>query len=854
MKKILLIYVALFTTLSMNAQVEKLIYEMDWAGVEYTEWNYFGEAPNASYYKATDEGLAITNPAINDHIWEVRVINRSSEDHGLSLEEGHNYVVRLTLKVPSDGQIFMQLGDLASSWYDGTSVSASDDWQVIDIESPRYYCDISDDGHVLLGFGEMVGTTILKKVQVYEVHGSSTQDDYNKEVVSIDKTTFPDEDFRNWVLSQEYGKDGVLTEEEIAGVTFMNLFPQNLIAEGHIKSLKGIEYFTAMTRLVCSRNELTVLDLSKNTELTRLECDQNHLTELDLSKNTELTYLDCNSNELTALDVSCCNKLTELNCFGNKLTTLNVSGCNALTNLKCYSNQLAVIDLSGCTSLATMWAFDNQLSALNVLDCISLSTLWCEDNKLPQLDMSKNTKLTDLRCSGNQLTQLDVSNNTELKELRCNDNQLTALDLSENKMLTSLRTYHNPIKGEAMDALIESLPTASRGGWCCVLSEDEVGVVTTSQVAAAKLKGWTSYYWNEAAKNWMEYVGSETAQDDYRPLVEEGKVWKVGSCDSGNPVQMVEYYYFDGDTIIGGKTCKQMMCQRYISPDYPEYDLYSQLRSLSYVGAWYEENKKVYFCNAEDNQLKLMYDFSINANDTLQIGIYPYMIGARKTGGIKGFKGVYREVWECRDEERIYQCAPWLEGVGSIYGPPRIDVLNVELADPGLFLMECYVGDEVIYLNGAEDGATPAEARKQRIDFTHTTKVNPKTRSEEEQSLYGEYNEQLLSINLDPINDAYMVSITDESGKTVYEKAINAGSIVGLNIDISKYAKGHYTVIVENNNESFIGVFNAQTTGIEEVKSKKSEIRGYIYNLQGQRLSSLQKGLNIVNGKKVYVK
>ena len=100
--------------------------------------------------------------------------------------------------------------------------------------------------------------------------------------VKIDETTFPDKDFRNWVLSQEYGKDGKLTKEEIARVTFMNIFPQNIIAEGHIKSLKGIEYFTAVTRLVCSRNELTELDLSKNTELTRLECDQNHLTELDL--------------------------------------------------------------------------------------------------------------------------------------------------------------------------------------------------------------------------------------------------------------------------------------------------------------------------------------------------------------------------------------------------------------------------------------------------------------------------------------------------------------------------------------------------------------------------------------------
>jgi len=332
--------------------------------------------------------------------------------------------------------------------------------------------------------------------------------------VMIDETTFPDSIFRNWVLSQEYGKDGILTEEEIAEVTFMNLFPQNIIAEGHIKSLKGIEYFTAVTKLVCSRNELTELDLSKNTALTWLECYGNNLTELDLSKNTELTNLDCNANELIALDVSCCNKLTELNCNNNKLTTLNASGCSALTILKCYANQLTIIDLSGCTSLATMWAFGNQLSALNVSDCTALSTLWCYNNQLTQLDVSKNTELTILQCSNNQLTQLDVSKNTELKELRCENNQLTALDLSNNKMLTSLRTYHNPIKGEAMDALIESLPTVSRGGWCCVLSEDEEGVVNTTQVAIAKAKGWTTLYWNEAAKNWMEYVGFETVQNN----------------------------------------------------------------------------------------------------------------------------------------------------------------------------------------------------------------------------------------------------------------------------------------------------------------------------------------------------
>ena len=153
--------------------------------------------------------------------------------------------------------------------------------------------------------------------------------------------------------------------------------------------------------------------------------------------------------------------------------------------------------------------------------------------------------------------------------------------------------------------------------------------------------------------------------------------------------------------------------------------------------------------------------------------------------------------------------------------------------------MSCTVGDEVIYLNDEyEDGATPmdAEAKKHRFDFTHTIKTKPKARTREDnaETLYGEYNNQLLDIRLNPLDATYLVRITNESDQVVYEKTINAGSIVGLNIDISAFAKGRYTVTIENSGESFTGEFETI--------------------LQGQRLNRLQKGLNIVNGRKVLVK
>ena len=343
----------------------------------------------------------------------------------------------------------------------------------------------------------------------------------------------------------------------------------------------------------------------------------------------------------------------------------------------------------------------------------------------------------------------------------------------------------------------------------------------------------------------------------YRPMIEDGKVWKVGTI-SGNPVQVVDYYYFDGDTIINGKTCKQMMCQRYVSPDYSN-EYWLPKTSLSKVGAWYEENKKVYVCREGTQGMQMLYDFSLNANDTLILNDYQpdYIVGPKQTGGLNGFKGVYRDIMLCGQDIYI---TTWLEGVGGIDGPLRN--AYPETADPmPEFLMSCTVGDEVIYLNDEyEDGATPAGARKNRFDFTHTTKSKPKAprRTGEELSLYGEYNDQQLGIHLAPLDDAYQVSIANESGQVVYERTINAGTIIGLSIDISAYPKGRYTVTIENSSESFTGQFDAQTTGIIDAThlSDNEQIikNKLIYNLQGQRLSSLQKGLNIVNGRKVCIK
>ena len=382
--------------------------------------------------------------------------------------------------------------------------------------------------------------------------------------VAINETNFPDENFRNYLLEQDYGKDGVIIESEIKEIISIDVDSKN------ISSLKGIEHFTALTTLYCSANQLTALDVSKNTALQTLWCENNQLTALDVSKNTALTYLRCNDNQLTALDVSGCTALTDLNCSANQLTTLDVSMNTALTDLNCYNNQLTTLDVSKNTALDWLWCSDNQLTALDVSGCTALTDLNCYTNQLTTLDLSNNPKLSYLDCIQNQLTTLDVSKNTALELLHCSANQLTTLNVSKNTalielfcsynqittldvsgctsldwlscennqlttldvsgctsldwlscennqltslyvsnntILTHLSCYRNKIAGEAMDMLIASLPTSGGRMYMYDNNEGNEGnVCTKSQVAIANTKGWTAYWLDDSGK-WQKYEG-----------------------------------------------------------------------------------------------------------------------------------------------------------------------------------------------------------------------------------------------------------------------------------------------------------------------------------------------------------
>lgn len=351
-------------------------------------------------------------------------------------------------------------------------------------------------------------------------------------VAEINATNFPDASFRSWLLSQTYGADGKLTESEISSITSISVFGSSS-SPRTIKSLKGIEYFTALTSLYCYNNQLTSLDVSNLTALTSLSCYKNQLTSLDVSRLTALTSLYCDDNQLTSLSIIVNTALKILSCSNNQLTSLDVSKNTNLQYLSCSRNNLSSLNLLKNTALSDLSCGENQLTTLDVSKNKELEYLYCAMNQLTSLDISNNTKLKSLTCWNNNLTLLNVSANTVLKSLSCGNNSLTTLDVSKNSALedltcygnhlssllvsnnTALKTLHvsnNKIRKISMGTLINSLPpnNSNNNYYFYVLdnTDNDENVCTKEQVAVAKAKGWTPMY-RTTNWEWIEYEGCD---------------------------------------------------------------------------------------------------------------------------------------------------------------------------------------------------------------------------------------------------------------------------------------------------------------------------------------------------------
>lgn len=236
----------------------------------------------------------------------------------------------------------------------------------------------------------------------------------------ISSQFFPDEAFRTFVSGFDRNGDGKFSTEEIAAVTEMNC------SEMQIASLKGIECFTVLEKLNCSRNALEEIDISRNASLLHLDCSRNRIRSIDVSHNPQLQYISMYDNQLSLLDTSQNPELIEIRTSKNQLTDLNLSCNPKLETLFCNNNQLSALDISG----------NPELRALE-----------CSDNMLKSLDLSGNPALERIRINGNAMESIDISPCVNL---------LTAYRYGEQKKeKTLLIKYPVPGRNETNSSTVE---------------------------------------------------------------------------------------------------------------------------------------------------------------------------------------------------------------------------------------------------------------------------------------------------------------------------------------------------------------------------------------------------------------
>ena len=73
-----------------------------------------------------------------------------------------------------------------------------------------------------------------------------------------------------------------------------------------------VRVYGKVTLSKCDRNEVTSLDVTRNTALERLDMSHNKIKEVNLRNNTELVYLKVSALPLEGLDLTANKKLTEL--------------------------------------------------------------------------------------------------------------------------------------------------------------------------------------------------------------------------------------------------------------------------------------------------------------------------------------------------------------------------------------------------------------------------------------------------------------------------------------------------------------------------------------------------------------
>ena len=377
----------------------------------------------------------------------------------------------------------------------------------------------------------------------------------------------------------------------------------------------------------------------------------------------------------------------------------------------------------------------------------------------------------------------------------------------------------------------------------------------------------------------------EGADEDYIPFVAENKIWKYAWSKSGsfNELNQIDYFYFDKDTIVNPvdeKICKKWMHK----------SMTLNNREIEYIGAVYEEGKQVYLYLPNQAEALRLYDFATHVGDSVLLYNTKKQenemccIMDKYTQSIEYINGIAHDFYYVQVMFPD-QITDWIEGIGKTNVRP-----DKNLAEPGwgmTVLMTCIANNDTIYdlsnYKNINESITSywedideddPEVKRETLDFTHVIKTKPTSplMMATPTLLRAEYNDIALFIHPEGMTGQYQFSIRkDNEAQDHFAGTYNLGNLQSIDVNLTGYPEGEYTITVENDKELFTAHFllPLDGTGINEIENEKmgnGENEKAIYDLSGRKVSGdrisnfkiqnskLQKGIYIQSGRKVVKK
>lgn len=197
---------------------------------------------------------------------------------------------------------------------------------------------------------------------------------------------------------------------------------------------------------------------------------------------------------------------------------------------------------------------------------------------------------------------------------------------------------------------------------------------------------------------------------EYRPFCEEGKVWitQLVSAIDTSYVFGTSIYILAGDTIINGSQCLKMTAYAPSS--------YKTKQNPYYVGAFYENQGRIYFYSNKSQNPVLKYDFTTPKDESFDIGYDTPVVVVQDTFTsdeyslldrnvefvMTGYRSeILKELYPDTLKEHLdlLRCGLWREGVGNLYGDPCTSIYD-KFVPTGLtstLLISCSLGSDILF-------------------------------------------------------------------------------------------------------------------------------------------------------------